>query len=262
MKYKFIIITGIIYLGLIINSNSLVIGSDENEILIDANFSGKDLLVFGAFYADPSQPREKKGDILIEVVGPKEDIVLRKKESFFGFWLNAKSVKFKDVPSFYYLSSTSDLKDSFFEKNSIGLLETSQFPELNWSLITTDWGSVSSYEEKQEFFEALVRNKSYENVFKKTSNEIEILDGNLFKTNIPIPNSVPVGIYDVNLYLILNNEISKEYSYNFTVRRIGIESLIFNFANSFPLIYGFTSLIIALIIGWISADLFRRFRKA
>ena len=62
--------------------------------------------------------------------------------------------------------------------------------------------------------------------------------------------------------LILNNEISKDYSYNFTVKRIGIESLIYNFANNFPLIYGFTSLIIALIIGWISADLFRRFRKA
>ena len=262
MNLKSIIITGTVYLSLIVNSNSLVIGSDENEILIDANFSGKDLLVFGAFYADPSQPREKKGDILIEVVGPKEDIVLRKKESFFGFWLNAKSVKFKDVPSFYYLSSTSELKDSFFEKNSIGLLETDQLPEVNWSYITTDWGSVSSDEEKQDFYEALVRNKTYENVFKQTSDEIEILDGNLFKTNIPIPNTVPVGTYDVNLYLILNNKISKDYSYNFKVKRIGIESIIFNFANSFPLLYGFTSLIIALIIGWISADLFRRFRKA
>ena len=79
MNLKSIIIIVTVYLSLILNSNSLVIGSDENEILIDANFSGKDLLVFGAFYADPSQPREKKGDILIEVVGPKEDIVLRKK---------------------------------------------------------------------------------------------------------------------------------------------------------------------------------------
>ena len=154
------------------------------------------------------------------------------------------------------------MKDSFFEKNSIGLLETDQLPEVNWSLITTEWGTVSSDEEKQEFYEALVRNKTYENVFKQTSEEIEILDGNLFKTNIPIPNTVPVGTYDVNLYLILNNKISKDYSYKFKVRRIGIESIIFNFANSFPLLYGFTSLVIALIIGWISADLFRRFRKA
>ena len=199
MNIKILLIIVLTYLNLISISNALVIGSDENEILIDANFSGKDLLVFGAFYADPSQPREKKGDILIEVVGPQEDIVLRKKESFFGFWLNAKSVTFKDVPSFYYLSSTSELKDSFFEENNIGLLESTDSPVVNWSLISTNWGSINSDKEKEEFYDALVRNKSYENVFRKTADEIEILDGNLFKTNIPIPNTVPVGVYAVNL---------------------------------------------------------------
>ena len=61
---------------------ALVIGSDDEEILIDANFSGQDLLVFGAFYGDPSQPRDEKGDLLIEVIGPSEDIILRKKKSF------------------------------------------------------------------------------------------------------------------------------------------------------------------------------------
>ena len=138
MNIKILLIIVLTYLNLISISNALVIGSDENEILIDANFSGKDLLVFGAFYADPSQPREKKGDILIEVVGPQEDIVLRKKESFFGFWLNAKSVTFKDVPSFYYLSSTSELKDSFFEENNIDM---SKFKNNTFILFeyTTNW---------------------------------------------------------------------------------------------------------------------------
>ena len=86
MKNKFYFFIILIYITLTVSVNALVIGSDENEILIDANFSGKDLLVFGAFYSDPSQPRDDKGDILIEVVGPKEDIILRKKESHFGFW--------------------------------------------------------------------------------------------------------------------------------------------------------------------------------
>ena len=156
----------------------------------------------------------------------------------------------------------SVVKESFFEENNIGLLQSTDSPGVNWSLITTNWGSINSDKEKDEFYAALIRNKSYEKVFKQTDDEIEILDGNLFKTNIPIPNTVPVGIYNVNLYLILNNKIANDYSYNFTVKRIGIESIIYNFATSFPLIYGFTSLLIALIIGWISADLFRRFRKA
>ena len=33
-------------------SIALVIGSDQEEIYIDANFSGEELLVFGAFYSD------------------------------------------------------------------------------------------------------------------------------------------------------------------------------------------------------------------
>ena len=55
-------------------SIALVIGSDQEEIYIDANFSGEELLVFGAFYSDPSQSRDSKSDILIEVVGPPEDV--------------------------------------------------------------------------------------------------------------------------------------------------------------------------------------------
>ena len=76
-------------------SIALVIGSDQEEIYIDANFSGEELLVFGAFYSDPSQSRDSKSDILIEVVGPLEDVALRKKDSYFGFWLFRREKKEK-----------------------------------------------------------------------------------------------------------------------------------------------------------------------
>ena len=51
-----LIILFFILIGVFIPSVSiaLVIGSDQEEIYIDANFSGEELLVFGAFYSDPS----------------------------------------------------------------------------------------------------------------------------------------------------------------------------------------------------------------
>ena len=49
-------------------SIALVIGSDQEEIYIDANFSGEELLVFGAFYSDPSQSRDSKSDILSKLL--------------------------------------------------------------------------------------------------------------------------------------------------------------------------------------------------
>ena len=52
-----LIILFFILIGMLIPSVSiaLVIGSDQEEIYIDANFSGEELLVFGEFYSDPSQ---------------------------------------------------------------------------------------------------------------------------------------------------------------------------------------------------------------
>ncbi len=261
MHIKSIIISIIIFLTLSSNAMALVIGSDDEEILIDANFAGQDLLVFGAFYADPSQPRDEKGDLLIEVVGPSEDIMLRKKKSFLGFWLNAYQVEFRDIPGFYYLSSTSKIDKKFLDQNNIGILKAKRSSEIDWSSLTINWNGLDSETEKKEFNEALVRTKTQEDLYKETSNEIQILDGNLFKTSIHIPNTVPVGKYDVNVYLIIDEKIAKQYSYHFTVTRIGIEEVIYNFAFDFPLLYGIISLTIAVITGWSGAELFRRFRK-
>ena len=261
MKIKFIISSIIFLLVMSFQVSALVIGSDEEEISIDANFDGQDLMVFGAFYGDPSQPRDEKGDLLIEVVGPPEDIVLRKKKSFFGFWLNAYQVEFRDIPGFYYLSSTTDIDYTFLDKNNIGILKAKRSSEIDWSSLTIDWGGVNTDEDRKEFYEALIRTKTIENLYKETNSEIQLIDGNLFKTNIHIPNTVPVGKYDVNVYLIINKKITDQYSYNFTVTRIGIEEAIYNLAFDFPLIYGLISLTIAIITGWSGAELFRRFRK-
>ena len=99
MNLKIFLFIKLLVLLFISSASALVIGSDEEEIYIDANFSGKNLLVFGAFYSDPSQARDNKSDILIEVVGPTEDVVIRKKASFFGFWLNSKSCLLYTSPS-------------------------------------------------------------------------------------------------------------------------------------------------------------------
>ena len=242
-------------------SIALVIGSDQEEIYIDANFSGEELLVFGAFYSDPSQSRDSKSDILIEVVGPLEDVALRKKDSYFGFWLNSKSVTFRDVPGFYYLSSTSELTNEFLVNNQIGLLEKEKSEMIDWSSLTTDWGSIVNEKEKIEFYNALIRTKQNDSLYKQVSDEIEIIDGNLFRSYIEIPNTVPVGQYKVNLYLIIDNKISNEYSYNFMVTRVGIEEAIYSLSKNYPLIYGLISLLIAILIGWSGAEVFKRFRK-
>ena len=157
MNLKIFLFVKLLILLFISSASALVIGSDEEEIYIDANFSGKNLLVFGAFYSDPSQARDNKSDILIEVIGPKEDVVVRKKEPFFGFWLNSKSVGFNDVPGFYYLSSTNEITTEFLNENNIGLLNKKDAQLINWSALNIDWGNIKNEKEKEE----LSKNKSF-----------------------------------------------------------------------------------------------------
>ena len=261
MNLRIFFFIKLLVLAFISSASALVIGSDEEEIYIDANFSGKNLLVFGAFYSDPSQARDDKSDILIEVVGPSEDVVIRKKESFFGFWLNSKSVEFNDVPGFYYLSSTSEITNEFLTENNIGLLNKKDTQLIDWSALNIDWGNIRNEEDKDSFYDALIRTKEIEDAYRKVNGEIDIIDGNLFRSYIEIPNTVPVGQYKVNLYLIIDSKISNEYSYNFMVTRVGIEEAIYSFSKNYPLIYGLISLLIAILIGWSGAEVFKRFRK-
>ncbi len=238
-------------------ASALVIGSDIDEITIGANFSGQDLLVFGAFYSDPSLPRDAKGDVIIEVKGPPQTVQVRKKRSFYGFWLNSAEVTFTEVPGFYYLMSTTDINDELLSRNNISLLTQQDTQDIQW-------GKIQVTKDQNDFLNAMKRNKNDLDLFAISSdfNQIEILDGNLFKTNIPIPNTVPIGSYTVSVYLLINSELKQDYSYNFKVKRIGIESMIHNLATNYPLIYGLLAVIIAGLMGWISAEMFRRLRRA
>ena len=248
-----ILISLFIYQG---NASALVIGSDLSEITIGANFSGQDLLVFGAFYSDPSLPRDAKGDVIIEVKGPPQTVQVRKKKSFFGFWLNNAEVTFKEVPGFYYLISTTEISDDILKKNDITLLSDQDTQEI-------DWGKIRTPKDRHDFMNAMKRNKNNLDLFaiNNDSTQIDILDGNLFKTNIPIPNTVPIGDYTVSVYLLINSELKRDYNYDFKVKRIGIESMIHSLAINFPLIYGLLAVFLAGFMGWISAEMFRRLRK-
>jgi len=248
-----ILISLFLYQG---SANALVIGSDLDEITIGANFSGQDLLVFGAFYSDPSLPRDAKGDVIIEVKGPPQTIQVRRKKSFFGFWLNNTEVTFREVPGFYYLTSTAEINDVVLAKNNITLLTPQDTQEI-------EWGKIRMPKDRHDFLNAMKRNKNNLDLFaiNSDSTQIDILDGNLFKTNIPIPNTVPIGNYTVSVYLLINSELKKDYKYGFKVKRIGIESMIHNLAINFPLIYGLLAVLLAGLMGWISAEMFRRLRK-
>ena len=101
-KYKFfncklLIIVLIIYPFIAANAQKAYFDLSQNEISIDTNFKGQELILFGLTESDH--------DIIVVVKGPKENLTVRNKKRILGFWFNTKSVTYINVPKVYFISS-------------------------------------------------------------------------------------------------------------------------------------------------------------
>lgn len=79
-----------------------------------------------------------------------------------------------------------------------------------------------------------------------------------FRTEISLPDNVPIGDYQVDLKLFQNGEMVGEALASFAVAKIGVEDLVVNAATSHSLLYGLTVVSMALFTGWLASIVFRR----
>ena len=98
-----------IFFIIFIMLNTNVFGSEayfdlsEKEIQIQTNFNGKEIIVFGIL--------ESGEDTIVSIKGPRKDTKMSKKERILGFWFNTKEVIYKKLPSLFFISSSSPIKD-------------------------------------------------------------------------------------------------------------------------------------------------------
>ena len=65
----------------------LVSGISSNEINVDTEFKGAQILLFGA--------KSDAGNIVITVRGPRKDFIVSKKQQLLGIWYNGERISFK-----------------------------------------------------------------------------------------------------------------------------------------------------------------------
>ena len=81
---------------------SIVSNIDKNEIELTTRFDGSKILIFGALTETKNDPT-----LVIELVGPKQDITIRKKSKVWGIWVKKDYAKFMRIPSFYQMNATN-----------------------------------------------------------------------------------------------------------------------------------------------------------
>lgn len=227
-------------------AEDLVSGVSQDVIEITSNYTGSDIVVFGAI----ERPADNgTRDVVVVVRGPDTNITVRKKDRVAGLWINRDQATLNGMPSYYFIASTRPVAQiaSNYTLKNFGL-----------GLANLEPSYYHSHHPVEPFRAALVRHMQRDALYTETSTDVEFLSETLFRVRVPVPASVPRGKYDVDVYLFRNGNAVSAQTTPLFVDQTGLERRLFNFAHSEPFIYGVSTVLVAGLLGWLSSLLFRQ----
>jgi uncharacterized protein (TIGR02186 family) len=227
------------------SAGPLISGISANEINVDTEFKGAQILLFGA--------KNDAGNVVITVRGPRKNFIISKKENLLGVWFNGERIKFKNSYGFYSLFSTyndgemiqQDLNEYELGKNNI------QF-EIQDNLSPT---------KINEFRVQLIDLLEQKKLYSASTKPIDFLDETLFKLIIDFPKNILLGTYVIEIYLINNGSVLSFQSIPVYVNQVGVSATISNFASTQSVLYGLIAVFLAIFVGFTTNYFFARFIK-
>lgn len=226
-----------------------------HQVMINSNFTGLDIVLFGTIERDTNSPQRKNGyDLVATVSGPKESVVTRRKQRRLGIWVNTGARDFLEVPSYLAVFSTKPL-DDFLSTETQRRLQLG----LRRTLLTQRVGSDFADTVRDDPFRmAFLRVKEARNLYVEQPTGLTFLTSTLFRATIPLPAEVPVGVYNVDLRLFADGgEIARSNS-AFEVVKVGFEQFVASSAQTNGILYGLATVSLALMTGWFASIVFRR----
>ncbi|HYS47112.1 MAG TPA: TIGR02186 family protein [Rhizomicrobium sp.] len=227
-------------------AEDLVSGISQDIIQITSNYTGTDIVVFGAI----EQAQNPQGrDIVVVVRGPDEPMTVRRRDRILGIWVNNDAARFEGLPAYYYLASTEPIARiaprEVLVRYGIGLQALRP-------------SAIGSHHDPEPFRQAAIRYHRRVGLYAESPGSIDFLSETLFRTRVPVPAGVTRGQYNVEVYLFRDGEMISAQSTPLFVDATGLERRLFNMAHNASLSYGLACVLMAMLLGWISSVLFRR----
>ena len=227
-------------------TESIVSGLSQDTIDITSSYTGTDIVVFGDIeHPEDTGPR----DVVVVVRGPDATMTVRKKDRIFGIFLNRDQARLDGMPSYYFLASTRPVD---------GLAPSYTLQRYSVGLANITPTKTYSHHDPQPFREALVRHKTRDGLYGESASGVVFLGPTLFRAQIPVPASVPRGTYTVDVYLFRDGTVLSAQSTPLYIDQTGLERRLYNFAHGSPLSYGLSTVLMAMLLGWLSSVVFRR----
>ncbi len=224
-------------------AETLIADLSEHMVSITTGFTGTELLLFGS--------TDAKGSIVVVVKGPREEVIVRKKEQIGGIWVNRNDITFKGVPSFYHVAMTNP------EILSLPLYARLRH-EIGAANVKFDTIEDLPPRRVSPFRLALIRNKQKAGLYSTEPTTVQRRGGQLFRTSVFFPVNVPTGTYTIETLLINDGEVKSATTTPLFISKAGVGAKIYRFAHEHSALYGIFAIIIAAIAGLGANWLFRK----
>lgn len=238
-------------------AEEVVAGLSQARVSITTDFSGSEILVFGAVKRSAPAPEGPPLHVIVSVSGPSHPVIVRKKDRRFGIWINTEAAEIAAAPAFYAVSTTGPLNQIL-----------SRLDDLRFS-ISTEMMIRGTHETEAgvtpgqlgNFPAALLRIRRDQGLYQMHEGAVELTEDTLFRTGIALPANLVEGDYVTRIFLTRGGEVIDAYDTTIGVRKVGLERWIYSLAHNQPLIYGLLSLVIAIAAGWAASTVFRYFMR-
>lgn len=226
-------------------AKSIVADIDHHLIAITTDFSGEEVLIFGAI--------DQPGDVVMALWGPLTEVQVHHKARVAGIWINRETVTFDDVPSFYGLSSSRPLdeilKPEMLSRYQLGV------DQLQIKTLSAD---IDNLEEAPSYRAALLRVRQQATLYADKPGRVNFIGNTLFRANLRLPSNVPTGKFLVEVYFVRDGEIVDAQTIPLVISKVGFGADIYRFANKHGFAYGVIALITSFLAGWLAHLIFRR----
>ena len=233
----------------------LIVSVSNHRVTVTPNYSGEELVLFGSVEKDAETPAGRSGyDLVVTIIGPRADMVTRRKERKFGIWINTDYRQFLKVPSYLAVFANRP-----FDAIAPPEVERRQQLGLNSVLLTQRVGpDYADVVPNDVFRSAFVRLRSEHGLYREDTAAVTFLTPTLFRTGIPLPAAVPIGTYQVEIKLFSAGALVTRTETAFEIVKVGFEQFVATSARQNGFIYGLVTTAMALMTGWMASIVFRK----
>ena len=212
----------------------LVVAPEPSQVNITTGFTGADLKAVGAM----SGP----GDLIIKLVGPKQEATLSRETKLGPFWVEGDRVKMEDAPSLLFLYATAPIVSILppAEQQKYGLIlegvPVRVEPQLK-AHAAADWRK------------AFYRLKEKQGYYHEDDRAIRVFGNRLFIADMRLPGDLQIGTYTIEILLVKSGKVVGRNVTQFRVRLAGIERWVWKTAHDHSWLFGSLFTLLAMLLG-------------